>query len=176
MIAEAKVTRATFCRHFPGKDDLIRAYLRRVHEMDRAAVEAATPDNPSPIDRLLAVADSVARGIRSPAIPRLRPLGVVAYGREALEHPGERHHEGQVEEQLQQLAGPGVAGGRGSSAPRRAAITLPRPSLVARTSATAAESRTSAVRRPRARGRGRCRAGGRRPRGEAPRTGGGTHG
>ncbi|MER5605926.1 TetR/AcrR family transcriptional regulator [Micromonospora tulbaghiae] len=171
-MAEAKVTRATFYRHFPGKDDLIRAYLRRVHEMNRAALEAATPDNLSPIDRLLAV----ARGIRSPAIPRLRPLGVVAYGREALEHPGERHHEGQVEEQLQQLARPGVAGGRGSSAPRRAAITLPRPSLVARTSATAAESRTSAVRRPRARGRGRCRAGGRRPRGEAPRTGGGTHG
>ncbi|KAB1910416.1 TetR/AcrR family transcriptional regulator [Micromonospora sp. AMSO1212t] len=109
MVAEAKVTRATFYRHFPGKDDLIRAYLRRVHEMDRAAVEAATPDNPSPIDRLLAV-------------------------------------------------------------------TLPCPSLAARTSATAAESRTSAVRRPRARGRGRCRAGGRRPRGEAPRTGGGTHG
>ncbi|PKU24986.1 TetR/AcrR family transcriptional regulator [Telmatospirillum siberiense] len=32
VIAEAGVTKVTFYRHFPSKDDLIRAYLRQRHE------------------------------------------------------------------------------------------------------------------------------------------------
>ncbi|MFJ2477545.1 TetR/AcrR family transcriptional regulator [Streptomyces sp. NPDC087659] len=38
VIAEAKVTRATFYRHFPGKEDLVVAYLEmRDHEIRAAA-------------------------------------------------------------------------------------------------------------------------------------------
>ncbi|MEU5903063.1 TetR/AcrR family transcriptional regulator [Micromonospora sp. NPDC047467] len=66
IIAEAKVTRATFYRHFPSKDDLILAYLRDVHQMDRRAVDAALATNPSPLDTLLAIAGSIAQNIQSP--------------------------------------------------------------------------------------------------------------
>ncbi|MEU7920787.1 TetR/AcrR family transcriptional regulator [Micromonospora zamorensis] len=66
IIAEAKVTRATFYRHFPSKDDLILAYLREIHRMERGTVEAAIAADSSPVDSLLAVAGSIAGNIQSP--------------------------------------------------------------------------------------------------------------
>ncbi|MGW4945620.1 TetR/AcrR family transcriptional regulator [Actinoplanes sp. NPDC004185] len=67
IIAEAKVTRATFYRHFPSKDDLILAYLRQVHEMDRGRVDAAVAaDAASPVEPLMDIAGSIAQGIQSP--------------------------------------------------------------------------------------------------------------
>ncbi|MBX7266566.1 TetR/AcrR family transcriptional regulator [Micromonospora sp. Llam7] len=66
IIAEAKVTRATFYRHFPSKDDLILAYLREVHQLDRGTVDAAVAADPSPVAPLLAIAGSIAEGIQSP--------------------------------------------------------------------------------------------------------------
>jgi AcrR family transcriptional regulator len=41
VIGEAAVTRATFYRHFPSKDDLVVAYLARVDQAVRAVAEAA---------------------------------------------------------------------------------------------------------------------------------------
>src|SRR3954469_10812541 len=61
LIAEAQVTRATFYRHFPGKEDLVLGYLREVHSMERTSVEAAIADNTSPVDALLAIAGSIAQ-------------------------------------------------------------------------------------------------------------------
>jgi len=66
IIAEAKVTRATFYRHFPGKENLVLAYLRAVHEMERGGYDAAIAAAPSPVDALLTIAGSIAQGIRSP--------------------------------------------------------------------------------------------------------------
>ncbi|MGW5557482.1 TetR/AcrR family transcriptional regulator [Micromonospora sp. NPDC003944] len=66
IIAEAKVTRATFYRHFPSKDDLILAYLREVHEMDRGAVETVITTDSRPVAPLLAIANSIAESIQSP--------------------------------------------------------------------------------------------------------------
>jgi AcrR family transcriptional regulator len=66
VVAEAKVTRATFYRHFPSKDDLVVTYLREVHEMEGQAVEAAIAAHPAPADALLAIADSIATNIKSP--------------------------------------------------------------------------------------------------------------
>ena len=66
IIAEAKVTRATFYRHFPGKEDLILAYLQVVHQADRARVDAALATGASPVDSLLAVAGTIAESVRSP--------------------------------------------------------------------------------------------------------------
>ncbi|MFJ6167636.1 TetR/AcrR family transcriptional regulator [Micromonospora orduensis] len=66
IIAEAKVTRATFYRHFPSKEDLILAYLREVHEMERGRVDAAIAANPSGVDPLLDIAGAIAQNIQSP--------------------------------------------------------------------------------------------------------------
>ncbi|WP_433269486.1 TetR/AcrR family transcriptional regulator [Micromonospora vinacea] len=66
IIAEAKVTRATFYRHFPSKDDLILAYLREVHQLERGMVDEAVAANRSPVDPLLAIAGSIAQNIQSP--------------------------------------------------------------------------------------------------------------
>ncbi|MEW2429714.1 helix-turn-helix domain-containing protein [Micromonospora sp. NPDC047644] len=66
IIAEAKVTRATFYRHFPSKDDLILAYLREVHQLERGMVDEALAADRSPVDPLLAIANSIARNIQSP--------------------------------------------------------------------------------------------------------------
>lgn len=66
IIAEAKVTRATFYRHFPSKDDLILAYLRKVHQLERGMVDEAIAANRSPVDPLLAIAGSIAQNIQSP--------------------------------------------------------------------------------------------------------------
>ncbi|MEU8112891.1 TetR/AcrR family transcriptional regulator [Micromonospora sp. NPDC048947] len=66
IIAEAKVTRATFYRHFPSKDDLILAYLREVHQLERGMVDDALAANRSPVEPLLAIANSIAQNIQSP--------------------------------------------------------------------------------------------------------------
>jgi AcrR family transcriptional regulator len=66
ILAEAKVTRATFYRHFPGKEDLVLTYLREVHKMERGGVDAAVDTNPSPVDALMAIAGSIADQIQSP--------------------------------------------------------------------------------------------------------------
>jgi AcrR family transcriptional regulator len=60
IVAEAHVTRVTFYRHFPSKEDLVEAYLRARGERGRAAVaamRAATPDDPR------AILDAIARGL-----------------------------------------------------------------------------------------------------------------
>ncbi|MCK2218449.1 TetR/AcrR family transcriptional regulator [Actinomadura sp. ATCC 31491] len=66
IVAEAQVTRATLYRHFPGKEDLVLAYL---DEVDRAmrgqaagAVAAALPA----AGTVRALAEAIAQGIRSP--------------------------------------------------------------------------------------------------------------
>ncbi|WP_229073259.1 TetR/AcrR family transcriptional regulator [Actinoplanes sp. DH11] len=66
IIAEATVTRATFYRHFPGKEDLVTTYLREVHRMDREAIDAIVAAVPEPVGALRSVADSIVRNIRSP--------------------------------------------------------------------------------------------------------------
>jgi AcrR family transcriptional regulator len=42
LVREAGVTRATFYRHFPSKEDLVEAYLRQTDAGLREAVDAAT--------------------------------------------------------------------------------------------------------------------------------------
>jgi AcrR family transcriptional regulator len=65
IITEAKVTRATFYRHFPGKEDLVLAYLRAADQAIRGHVDAVvTAGLPAP-DALRAVAQSIAQNIQS---------------------------------------------------------------------------------------------------------------
>lgn len=64
IVSEAGVTRATFYRHFSGKEALVLAYLQRVHDLvaERTAASLALED---PRARLLALAADIAREIRA---------------------------------------------------------------------------------------------------------------
>ncbi|MET8795931.1 TetR family transcriptional regulator [Nocardia sp. NPDC004568] len=66
IIAAAQVTRATMYRHFPGKDDLVVAYLAQADDMIRARVDAARRANPAAVDAVRAVGRAIADSIRSP--------------------------------------------------------------------------------------------------------------
>jgi AcrR family transcriptional regulator len=77
IIDEAKVTRATFYRHFPGKEDLVLTYLLGADQAIRDQVETAVADR-TPSDAVRAVAASIAEGIRSPGFRGCAFLNAVA--------------------------------------------------------------------------------------------------
>jgi len=64
IIAEASVTRATFYRHFPSKEDLVLAYLKAVDQAVRGQVETAITGVPA-AEALRALAQSIAQDIQS---------------------------------------------------------------------------------------------------------------
>ncbi|QFY09422.1 TetR family transcriptional regulator [Nonomuraea phyllanthi] len=65
IVAEAQVTRATLYRHFPGKEDLVLAYLSEVDRAMRSqADEAIAAGLPAP-DTVRALSRSIAQGIHS---------------------------------------------------------------------------------------------------------------
>ena len=70
LLAEARVTRVTFYRHFPAKDDLVEAYLRERAARGRRRVTdilEASPDDPR------AALDEIARTfVDDSTIPGLR--------------------------------------------------------------------------------------------------------
>ncbi|MEV4532441.1 TetR/AcrR family transcriptional regulator [Asanoa sp. NPDC049518] len=78
IIAEAQVTRATFYRHYPGKEDLVLAYLRAADQAIRGQVEAAVAGGTSPSDTVRAVAAAIAEGIQSPGFRGCAFLNAVA--------------------------------------------------------------------------------------------------
>lgn len=65
IISSAPVTRATFYRHFPSKDDLVVAYLTGADEAIRAQVDAVRAEGSAPDDVLRGVARSITDSIRS---------------------------------------------------------------------------------------------------------------
>ena len=64
IVKEAKVTRATFYRHFPGKEDLVRAYLDFEDEQLRRLFAAASKTVDSPESMLEAIISRIAADIR----------------------------------------------------------------------------------------------------------------
>jgi AcrR family transcriptional regulator len=60
VLAEANVSRATFYRHFPSKDDLVVAYLRRVDELARAAAGERPRTPAAAVARLRAILSTMA--------------------------------------------------------------------------------------------------------------------
>lgn len=64
VIAAAQVTRATLYRHFPGKDDLVVAYLTQADEAIRTRVDAARAQDASPDDIVRTVGRSIADDIQ----------------------------------------------------------------------------------------------------------------
>jgi AcrR family transcriptional regulator len=65
IISAASVTRATFYRHFPSKEDLLVAYLSLADQAIRAQVDTARAEGPDAAEAVRAVARSIADGIRS---------------------------------------------------------------------------------------------------------------
>ena len=65
VIVEARVTRATFYRHFPGKEDLVVAYLRSVDDAIRGRIgdlaQQATSPDAFLRDVLTAIGDDLCR-------------------------------------------------------------------------------------------------------------------
>jgi AcrR family transcriptional regulator len=78
IVAEARVTRATLYRHFPGKEDLVLAYLGEVDRAMRAQVDDAVARALPAADTLRAVGESIAQGIRSPGFRGCAFLNAVA--------------------------------------------------------------------------------------------------
>ncbi len=65
LVAESGVAKATFYKHFAGKDDLVVAYLDRVHLVWTARLRrAAAAAGPDPAERLVAMFDAVERTAR----------------------------------------------------------------------------------------------------------------
>lgn len=85
IVAEAKVTRATLYRHFPGKDELVVAYLQAVHQAERDQVGEALDSGQPAADILRAIAKSIADVIQSAGFRGCAFLNAVA------EYPDPEH-------------------------------------------------------------------------------------
>ena len=66
IIAEANVTRSTFYRHFPAKEDLVVAYLDRIHQYHRAQVDQVLTSSKPSADVLRSIAHGIARELQRP--------------------------------------------------------------------------------------------------------------
>jgi AcrR family transcriptional regulator len=66
IVTEAQVTRATLYRHFPGKEDLVLAYLNEADRAARGQADQAIAAGLPPADTIRALGRSIADGIRSP--------------------------------------------------------------------------------------------------------------
>ena len=64
IIAEARVAKATFYKHFPSKDELVRAYVEEQDRLGRAAA-AELPAQP-PREMVFTFFDHLARAARQP--------------------------------------------------------------------------------------------------------------
>lgn len=78
ILTEAGVTRATLYRHFPGKDDLVVAYLTQIDEGFRARVQAVRAQDDSPDDIVRSVARSIADDLERPGFRGCAFLNAVA--------------------------------------------------------------------------------------------------
>jgi AcrR family transcriptional regulator len=66
IVAESKVTRATFYRHFPSKEDLVVAYLERIHQLIRVQYEGPLTSGRPPADILREIGGQIVAEIRAP--------------------------------------------------------------------------------------------------------------
>lgn len=65
IVSEARVTRATFYRHFPSKEDLVVAYLKATDDQIRAEVNTITEKQQPAQDTIREIADWIVGQIKS---------------------------------------------------------------------------------------------------------------
>ncbi|WP_028808742.1 TetR/AcrR family transcriptional regulator [Streptomyces canus] len=78
IVTEAQVTRATFYRHFPSKEDLVLAYLDEAHQTERQQAEAAAAADLPAADTLRKLSKSIAQKIQVPGFRGCAFLNAVA--------------------------------------------------------------------------------------------------
>jgi AcrR family transcriptional regulator len=76
VIAEARVAKATFYKHFPSKDELVRAYIAEQDRLGRAAV-AELPAQ-APREMVFTIFDRLAHAARQPGYRGCPFLNAVA--------------------------------------------------------------------------------------------------
>ncbi|WP_372351076.1 TetR/AcrR family transcriptional regulator [Streptomyces sp. KL116D] len=86
IVAEARVTRATFYRHFPSKESLVVAYLNEVDRAMRGQVDTAVDAGLPAADTIRKISEAITQGIRSPGFRGCAFLNAVAEFPDA-DHP-----------------------------------------------------------------------------------------
>ncbi|MQY40851.1 hypothetical protein SRB17_88840 [Streptomyces sp. RB17] len=85
IVTEAQVTRATFYRHFPSKEDLVLAYLDEMHRAERSQADKAVAAGVPAADTIRSLSRSITQGIQSPNYRGCAFLNAVA------EYPASDH-------------------------------------------------------------------------------------
>jgi AcrR family transcriptional regulator len=78
IVAKAQVTRATFYRHFPSKEDLVLAYLQEADRAMRSKADTAIATGLPASEVLRAVAASIAQDIQTQGFRGCAFLNAVA--------------------------------------------------------------------------------------------------
>lgn len=85
LVAEAEVTKATFYRHFPSKDDLVRAYIQERHQEARATADTLIEQVSDPSNVIAALATQVSYQVCTPDFRGCAFIGA------AVEYPDPAH-------------------------------------------------------------------------------------
>ena len=85
IVDRAHITRSTLYRHFPGKEDLVVAYLELASRLERESIESALDPGQSPEDAVRAVAGAIVAQISNPHFRGCAFLNAAA------EYPDEDH-------------------------------------------------------------------------------------
>ncbi len=67
IVDRAQITRSTLYRHFPGKEDLVVAYLESASQFERESIASLTTPGQSPEEGIRAVAQAIVGQIENPA-------------------------------------------------------------------------------------------------------------
>ncbi|WP_033344338.1 TetR/AcrR family transcriptional regulator [Catenuloplanes japonicus] len=78
IVAEAQITRATLYRHFPGKEDLVVAYLNEADHAIRGHVETVLASGLPPVEVLRGIGRGIAGDIGRPGFRGCAFLNAVA--------------------------------------------------------------------------------------------------
>jgi AcrR family transcriptional regulator len=118
VIAEAEVTRATFYRHFPSKEDLVCAYLEVTDQSIRARVAAGAQRASGPADLLDLLVEGIGQDMCGPGFRGCPFINAAAEypDRESPVHQAVLRHRAWFREILAE-----VFGGSGHPDPEQAA-------------------------------------------------------